>query len=341
MANKPTILDVARTAGVSIGTVSNVLNGRANVSAPRTARVEAAVAVLGFVPNRLAQSLRGGESRVIGLCTPVTSSAYFVPLLETFENLASEQGYEIMQVLSHGDPEIELRRVRTLVGRHVDGLVLIPTHEPRAALDLVAQHGTPTVIVDQVVRDRRFDYVAIDDRKAMREAVRHVIDLGHRHLLYIVRDMRLAIVQRRVEGFREACSATRPAVAGTVVQRDVDDGRFGGQIADALASRNPPTAIIASNSAVALATVAILQRMGVRWPRDISLLAFDEPVWANIVMPPLAVVHHPTQQVAAAAWRRLLARMQSPDQPPKRITLDTRLVPRPSLGPLHPLRQRP
>ena len=333
MANKPTILDVARKAGVSIGTVSNVLNGRANVSATRTASVEAAMAALGYLPNRLAQSLRGGESRVIGLCTPVTASAYFVALLETFENLASEQGYEIMQVLSHGDPAIELRRVRALVGRHVDGLVLIPTYEPQAALDLVAERGTPTVIVDQVLRDRRFDYVAIDDRKAMREAAAHVIGLGHRRLLYIVRDKRLAIVQRRIEGFREACSAARPDVAGTVIQRDPDDGAFARQIADALASRMPPTAIIASNSAVALATVAILQEMNVRWPRDVSLLAFDEPVWATIVRPPLAVVRHPTQQLAAQAWKRLLERLHAPNERPKRVTLDTRLVPRASLGP--------
>jgi LacI family transcriptional regulator len=333
LASKPTILDVARKAGVSIGTVSNVLNGRANVSVARTVKVEAAMAALGYVPNRLAQSLRGGESRVIGLCTPVTASAYFVALLETFENLASEQGYEIMQVLSHGDPGIELRRVRALVGRRVDGLVLIPTNEPQAALDLVAERGTPTVVVDQLIRDKRFDYVAIDDRKAMRQAAAHVIGLGHRSILYIVRDLRLAIVQRRIEGFREACGTTRPHVSGAVIQRDPDEGRFATQIADALASRKPPTAIIASNSAVALATVAILQGMDVHWPRDVSLLAFDEPVWATVVSPPLAVVRHPTRELAAQAWKCLVERLQFPDRRPKRVTLETHLVPRASLGP--------
>ena len=339
MTSKPTILDVARQAGVSIGTVSNVLNDRGNVSVARTQKVEAAMAALGYVPNRLAQSLRGGESRVIGLCTPVTSSAYFVALLETFENIASQQGYEIMQVLSHGDPAIEVRRVRALVGRHVDGLVLIPTYEPQAALDLVVERGTPAVIVDQVIRDKRFDYVAIDDRKAMREAATHVISLGHRTLLYLVRDMRLSIVQRRMEGFREACSVARPAVTGAVIQRDPDDAAFARQVAGALASRDPPTAIIASNSAIALSTVAILQAMNVRWPDDVSLLAFDEPVWATIVTPPLAVVRHPTQRIAAEAWNRLMLRLRSPDERPKRITLDAHLVPRASLAP--PRRRRP
>ena len=145
-------------------------------------------------------------------------------------------------------------------------------------------------------------------------------------------------MQRRIEGFREACSAARLDVAGIVIQRDRDDGSFARQIADALASRKPPTAIIASNSAVALATVAILQDMNGHWPRDVSLLAFDEPVWANIVMPPPAVVRYPTQQLAAQAWKRLLERLQAPDERPKRVTLDTHLVPRESLGPPRSLR---
>src|SRR5258706_12267009 len=162
----PTILDVASRAGVSVGTVSNVLNDHGNVSALRRARVTTAMAELGFLPNRVAQSLRRSESHVIGLCTPVTSSAYFTALLETFETAASRQGYEIMQVSSHGDPAVELRRVRALVGRNVDGLILIPTYDARATLDLLAERGIPAVVVDQAMRDRRFDFVAIDDRKA-------------------------------------------------------------------------------------------------------------------------------------------------------------------------------
>jgi LacI family transcriptional regulator len=237
-----------------------------------------------------------------------------------------------MQVLSHGDPAIELRRVRALVGRAVDGLVLIPTYDPQAALDLIVERGTPAVIVDQVFRDKRFDYVAIDDRKAMRDAIAHVIGLGHRSLLYLVRDMRLSIVQRRIEGFREAAAAARPAVAGVVVQRDPDDAAFARQVADALSARPRPTAIIASNSAIALSVVGILQSMKIRWPRDVSLLAFDEPVWATVVSPPLAVVRHPTQRIASEAWGRLMSRLRSPAERPKRITLEAHLVPRASLA---------
>ena len=325
MTNKPTILDVARRAGVSIGTVSNVLNERGNVRETRRAQVVDAMTELGYVPNRVAQSLRGGESHVIGLCTPVTSSAYFMALLEMFESLAAEQGYELMQVVSHAEPALELRRVRALVGRNVAGLILIPTYEAKAALDLLAERAVPTVVVDQIIRDKRFDHVAIDDRGAMRDATAHVIELGHRRLLYFVRDTRLPIVQRRIEGFQEAAGAAR-AITATVVQRDADETGFARQVADALAAPKPPTVLIASNSAVALSLVRILQDMHVRWPADVSVLAFDEPVWAGIVTPPLAVVRHPTQRIAAEAWKRLLLRLREPATRPTRITLQAHLV---------------
>jgi LacI family transcriptional regulator len=333
MPGQPTILDVARHAGVSIGTVSNVMNGRGNVSAGKRERVAAAMAALGYVPNRVAQALRGGESHVVGLCTPVTTSAYFAALLETFEDLAATQGYEIMQVLSHGDPALELRRVQALVGRNVDGLILIPTHDSHATFDFLADRATPTVIVDRLARDARFDYVAIDDRKAMREATRHLIALGHRRLLYLVRDTRLSTTQRRIEGFRDAARTARPPATGTVIQRDPDEAAFARQVADALRGPLPPTAIVASNSALALSLVRILLDLRIRWPDDVAVLAFDSPEWARVVTPPLAVVRHPIRDIATAAWNRLLLRLRAPATPPTRITFDAHLEDGPSLAP--------
>ena len=312
---KPTVLDVAKRAEVSVGTVSNVLNGLGNVSEARRARVHSAMRELGFLPNGVAQSLRRNASRVIGLCTPLTTSAYFVALLEYFEEVAAKEGYSVIQVLSQGDPALELRRVEALLGRNIDGLILIPTYDVSATLDLLASRGTPTVIVDRVTSDRRFDYVAIDDRKAMRQVTDHLIGLGHRRLLYLVRDARLQTTKLRIKGYGDATGNAGDTVTGTVVQRDPDDAVFARQVADALASRQAPTAIIASNSMVALSLVKILQNLNVRWPDDVSLLSFDEPVWAPIVSPPLAVVRHPTQRIALEAWDRLLARVRAPGLP--------------------------
>lgn len=324
MQRKPTMVDVARRAGVSLGTVSNVVNGRAHVGGARRARVEAAMLALGYLPNAAAQTLRRSGSRVVGLCAPLTSSAYFAALLEMFEELAAAAGFEIMQVLSHGDPALELRRVQALVGRNVDALILIPTHDAHATLDLLVERATPTVIVDRVTADRRFDYVAIDDRRAMREATREVLALGHRRLLFIVREPRLPTTNRRIVGFTEALREVRAAL-GVVLQRESDDDAFARQLRQAFGDADP-TAIIASNSAIALTLVRILMHMGKRWPEDVSLLAFDEPVWAPILSPPLAVVRHPTQRIAREAWRRILLRLKEPATRPKRITLEAQFV---------------
>ena len=334
----PTVLDVAERAEVSVGTVSNVLNGRGNVSAARRERVQAAMRELGFLPNGVAQSLRRQQSRVIGLCTPLTTSAYFAALLEYFEEFAANEGYAVIQVLSRGDPALELSRVEALLGRNIDGLILIPTYDGSATLDLLALRGTPTVIVDRVSGDKRFDSVAIDDRKAMREATAHLIGLGHRKLLYLVRDTRLPTTQLRIKGYLEAGEQSKHKVSAAVVQRDPDEAVFEQQVADIMASRQAPTAIVASNSMVALSLVQVLQKLKVRWPDDVTLLAFDEPVWAPILSPPLSVVRHPTQRIALEAWNRLLARTRTPGLRPKRITLEAKLVATQSIGPPRPPR---
>jgi len=329
----PTVLDVAERAEVSVGTVSNVLNSRGNVSEARRARVQNAMRALGFLPNGVAQSLRRQASRVIGLCTPLTTSAYFAALLEYFEEVAAKDGYAVIQVLSHGDPALELSRVEALLGRNIDGLILIPTHDASATLDLLVLRGTPTVIVDRVTSDTRFDYVAIDDRRAMREATEHLIGLGHRRLLYLVLDTRLPTTKLRIKGYLEGAKRGKSKVSPIVVQRDPDDAAFAKQVADILARSEPPTAIIASNSMIALSLVQILQNLKIRWPEDVALLAFDEPVWAPILSPPLSVVRHPTQSIALEAWNRLLSRVHSPSLRPKRIILQAKLVATASLGP--------
>jgi LacI family transcriptional regulator len=333
LAAKPTILDVAQRAAVSVGTVSHVLNDRANVSDGRRNRILEAIADLGYVPNGLAQGLRRRESRVVGLCAPLTSSAYFAALLEAFEDIAAQEGYELMQVLSRGEPELELRRVQALLARKVDGLLLIPSVDPRGAFDAIATSGVPVVVVDRASNDRRFDYVTIDDRGAMREATRHLVRLGHRSLLYVVRDPRLVTTRRRIQGFREAVARAKAAIDAEVCQRASDEEEFARQIDAALHRRGAPTAIIASNSDIALSLLRVLKRLSVRNPQDVSVLAFDEPVWADVLTPTLACVRHPTALIASRAWELLLHRMHGGRGAPRRVALAAAMVPGDSIGP--------
>jgi LacI family transcriptional regulator len=331
-AARPTILDVARRAGVSLGTVSNVLNGRGNVSAHRHAQVEEAIDSLGYVPNGLAQSLRRQRSRVVGICLPLGSNAYFAALLDAFENIAAAQGYELMQVLSRADPALEQRRIRALIARQVDGLIVVPCADSAATFDLIAQSRVPAVMVDRASADVRFDYVTVDDRGAMGEATGALLRAGHRQLMLVVRNPRLVTTQERMRGFREAAAAMRGTRAEIMV-RDPSDAAFERQVQECLQSPQPPTAIVASNSDIALALLRTLRKQGIRCPDDVSLISFDAPPWADIVTPPLAVMRPPTAALADRAWQMLLDRMHHRGGRPQRIVLDAHLELRASVAP--------
>jgi LacI family transcriptional regulator len=334
-AARPTILDVAREAGVSLGTVSNVLNDHGNVGARRRARVEEAIGRLGYVPNGLAQSLRRQHSRVIGLCLPLTSNAYFASLLDAFENLAAAQGYDLMQVLSRNDPALELRRVRALIARQVDGLIVVPSTEPAAMFDAIAAAGMAAVMVDRAYSDARFDYVTIDDREATAAAARALLDAGHRRLLFLARHPRLVNTRDRIRGFRDAVAATRGAIGGLLV-RDPDDDVFAREFGARMTGRRRPTALVASNSDLALAILRNLRVLGLQCPGDVSLVAFDAPAWADVLTPPLSVIRPPTADLAARAWDVLMARMARRGGRHRRIVQAATLELRASVAPPQP-----
>jgi LacI family transcriptional regulator len=268
----------------------------------------------------------------VGLCAPLTSSAYFAALLEAFEDIAAAQGYEVMQVLSRQDPVLELRRVRALIARKVEGLVIIPSAEPRAAFDAIAASHLPAVVVDRLSDDDRFDYVTLDDYGAMREATRGLLAQGHRRLLFVVRHPSLVTTRRRMAAFR-ATVRTVSGARGEVCVRDADDAGFARQVDAIVARGDRPTAAIASNSALALALLRALRHHALAIPRDLSLLTFDAPEWADVLTPPLAVVRPPTADIARAAWELLLRRMCDPALATERIELHATLDWRESVAP--------
>jgi LacI family transcriptional regulator len=179
-------MDVARQAGVSVGTVSHVLNRPDLVGDVRRAKVMEAVEALGYVPNRLAQGLRQGRSRLVAMCLPHMASAYFAALADAFEAIASRAGFEVMQVLSHQTPEREARRLAAVLPHRLAGLVIVPSATPEASFDLIAAAGVPAVVLDRPSPDPRFDYVTLDNQAAMQEAAEVLIKLGHRHILFLV-----------------------------------------------------------------------------------------------------------------------------------------------------------
>jgi LacI family transcriptional regulator len=329
---------VARRADVSVGTVSNVLNGTSRVSDERRKRVLQAVEALGYSQNLLAQGLRKRRSTMVGLCVPHTSVAYFSALVNAFEELASARGYELMQVLSHRDPKQELKRVDALLRYKIGGLILVPTINPAQTLKLVQRSGTPLVVVDRATTGQRLDQVTFDNRGAMFDAARQLIALGHRRILFLMRERELIVVRQRIAGLQAAAKESPEKVHVEIQQCEYDSVAITARLRKEFAGPHPPTAIIASNSAHASWCLRAFRALKINYPREVSLLCFDEPDWADIVTPALSVVRQPTEAIARKAWEFLIRRMTDEAKNVQREELRAEVIFRESVEPVRPLR---
>ena len=306
-----TIRDVADRAGVSVGTVSNLITRKTPVSTDKRALIEGAMRELGYVPNGSAQDLRRGRTRFIGFCVPHTESGYYGALVDAFEAAAANRGFELLQVFSRHDPVLELSRVTGLLTQRVAGVVLVPTASPQETLEVLAAANVSAVVMDRALVSPRFDHVTFDNRGAMRMVVEHIADHGHRHVALVVRHPRLGITRERIAAFRER--ARRLGLEITVLVGDDDDAMLAEALRAHLDGPAPPTALIASNSGLALRILRLLGTLGRSCPDDLSLVSFDEPPWADVVQPKLTTIRHPSQAIATSAWDLMFRRLTEGD----------------------------
>ncbi len=333
LERRPTILDVAARARVAVGTVSNVLNGTRPVSAKRRERVLEAAAALGFQPNTLAQGLRRRKSGFVGLCMPHSQSAYFAALCETFETVVASQGFELIQVLTQQDPVREVRRMTALLARQIDGLILIPSLEPSATFQQIVRSSVPTVLVDRPDHEHRFDSVTLDNRRSMRLLADHLVALGHSRIVFVAQSLAVITTRNRIEGLEDIRAREHGKLETWIEEWPVDVIAYEAMLARYFRRDHPPTAVIAGNSTVVLATFRGLQKLGVDCPAQVSLAAFDDPAWSEIVTPGLTVVHHPIDELARLAWQRLVRRMNEDNVAVSDDVLPAELIVRQSTAP--------
>jgi LacI family transcriptional regulator len=315
-----TIVDVAQRARVSLGTVSQVLNHPEHVGPDRLARVMSAIEELGYTRNLLAQGLRAKRSSAIGLCVPHSRIAFFAALLYRFEELAVAEGMQVMHVLSHETAGRELERIKTLVSYGIDGLLLVPSTRPEAALDYLTASNMPTVVVDRPLQSRdRFDQVVADNRGTMALLVTGLIRLGHRRILLITRHKSITVSLQRAAGLRAALSAASGVQARVIESGDTPEV-FRPRLRAELEGFGP-TAIIAGNDVIVAWTMRELQVLEVHCPADVSLVVFDEPSWAELVTPPLSTVRLAVEEMTTTAWTMLMERMRDRTAPPRHVVI--------------------
>jgi LacI family transcriptional regulator len=304
-----TIADVAKLANVSLGTVSNVLNGTRVVSADRQNRVLAAMEQLGYQPNLLAQKLRRGKNSVIGLCVPHVANTYFMQLVDTFERLSVADGWDILHVYARREAHHLKEKVEWLIKFQVNGLIMLPSIDAHATFDAIARSRVPAVIIDRPIDDERFDQVVTDAAGAMEEIIMGLAARGHRKVLFVTASKNFLVTQLRTGGLTRALANLPEMTAKIIEIEQTTDGPVR-QFASEFASDDPPTALIVGSGQIAAHSFRALRRLGAlikQWP---ALVSFDQPEWADLSNPPISVVRPPAAAIAAKAWQLLVDRMQ-------------------------------
>jgi LacI family transcriptional regulator len=330
--------DVARTAGVSISTVANVLSRPAIVAPETRRRVEQAIRRVGYVRNGPARQLRGLPSPIVGSVTMDLANPFFAELNRGIEDRLAEAGCLVLACSTDLQPGKEQQVLDLLQEQAVRGIIIAPiTSDPTVLLE-ISQRGTPVILLDHPRERLDLCAVAVDDVLGGQLAAEHLISLGHRRIAYLGGPVEPGTVTRRRQGLRQALAA-----ADLDPDQAFLDLRMSSQppplveaaaaaVAQIVAARPLPTAVICLNDTAALGVLHGLDAAGLRVPEDISLVGYDDLRFAARLAPPLTTVNQPKYQLGRAAADLLLDEA-GPNHAHREIRFQPSLVIRSSTAP--------
>ncbi|MCW2583895.1 MAG: Transcriptional regulator, LacI family [Klenkia sp.] len=325
-----TIRDVADLAGVSTATVSRALSGAKPVSPPVLEQVTRAAADLGYSGNGIASALRRSRTDTVGMVVPSIANPFFTALVESVEHALQAAGLQLFLCSSRSDPALEAQRLRSLVARQVDGIVISPAHGTASA-DAVAWAAgqLPLVQVDRYVGGMSSDWVGVDDDAALRLVLEHLAGRGARSAVFVSSTMTNSSTELRVAGFTTHAARLGIAVPDVLLgDYSIDWGREAtGRL---LAAGDLPDAVVCADDLIALGVLQTCAEAGVVVPRDVLVTGFDDIPYSALSNPPLTTVHQPQDQIAVEAVRLLSAALEDPTGIPARHALTPSLVVRAS-----------
>lgn len=341
-ARRPTMKDVARHAGVSVSTVSYVLNNSGPVASERRARVLDAVHVLNYTPNESARNLKRRSSSAIGLVVPDLINPFFAMVAEGVERAAAERDVLVVLCAPQATGRPEDHNARLLQSQRLDGVVYLSGTgtDPVMILDL-AQSG-PVVLVDEQIPGSGLPAVVTASRRGARELGRYVLEQGHQKVAVISGPSTLWTANQRLAGYREAFASAGldpdevPVGAGDYRQRS------GFEVARQLLTgplETTPTALICANDLMAFGAIEYCRAAGIRVPEDVSVVGFDDVPVAALISPALTTVSQPARELGYAAGRVLFDQLEHGVliEPPEPLPTTVQIRDSVSPHPGHPL----
>ena len=310
MEGRPTLRDVARKAGVSAGMAGRVLGNYGSYSEQTRRKVRAAAKAVQYSPNVIARALRTRHTRTVGVLIPDITTFFWTTMVRGIQDRAARDGFSIVLCNSDEESHNEKAYLRTLVERSIDGLIICPTLDNHSFLSKLSRGGTPVVLVDRKVPGLRAPTIRVDNRAGAGEAITHLARLGHTRIAIIKGIDGVETSDERFEGYAEALRENGLTVRSSLVK----EGRFLKDQAisatrELLKMKERPSAIFVCNEPMASGCMLALKESGIRVPQEISLIAFDDPVWAEYTSPPLTTVSQPSYTMGMLAFDYLLARI--------------------------------
>ncbi|WP_210480173.1 LacI family DNA-binding transcriptional regulator [Naasia sp. SYSU D00948] len=327
------VRDVARHAGVSVGTVSNVLNRPDRVSPDAVDRVQRAIEELGYVRNDAARQLRAGRSTTIGLVVLDVSNPFFAEVARGAQEEAAAHGFTVLLGSSDEDAERELSYLDLFEKQRVHGVLISPNGDVDERLRRLRSRGTPAVLVDRRSEDGSLSSVAVDDVAGGRLAVEHLLESGRRRIAFVGGPAGVRQVADRLLGARAAADGVDGAGLEVLetASLTVLEGRRAGEEIAARPAEDRPDAVFAANDLVAVGLLqALVMQRSLRVPRDIALIGYDDIDFASTAVVPLSSIRQPSRLIGETAVQLLLGEAGDPGKPPQDVVFQPELVVRAS-----------
>ena len=330
------VRDVAHRAGVSVGTVSNVMNHPDKVTSATVARVQAAIDELGFIRNDAARQLRDGRSKTIGMVVLDVRNPFFTDVARGAEDAAAAAGLIVTLGNSDENTDRESTYLDLFEQQRVHGILISPYADITDRLHALRRRGIPVVLVDRTSTDASFSSVSVDDIAGGAMAVEHLAAQGRRRIAFVGGPMEIRQVADRLEGARRT-AAGHPGLTLEIIDiaaSTVIEGRAAGAAIVARAPEDRPDAVFAANDLVSMGVLQALmmQSANVRVPEEIALIGYDDIDFASAAVVPLSSIRQPSALIGGTAVQILLEEAADPSTPARQIEFQPELVVRASTG---------
>jgi DNA-binding LacI/PurR family transcriptional regulator len=324
---KATIYDIAKEAGVSIATVSKVINGKGRISVETRSAVFAIMERLDFQPSVIASALTGKKTFTLGLLVPDVSNPFFAEIARAIEDQGHQLGYSVVMCNTDNKDEKIERYISLLLQKSVDGIIIATGIEKKEILEQLLAKGLPIVLIARELPFIAVDTVVVDDYVGGCMAANHLLEMGHKEIAFLAESQKVSSSRERMRGFRQTMLD-----AGLLLNEQwlkvcdykVEDGNS--KTLELLQEDRRPTAIFACNDMLAVGALQAAREMKINVPSELSIISFDNTILSSVTNPPLTTIAQPMEQMGKLAVDLIVQNIKESNHQKQRIVLRPELI---------------